>query len=129
MKKSKQPVQEELQDLIEEPYKYFDGVDYKRIMALNIGSIRIDSKNEQVSAPDLMKNQKQSKHKLKACSKKVEGRADANCQKVWGKDGEDENDQTSQINSGLNKGNSETGAAGKGNELDDNQSDVSSKDQ
>ena len=47
MKKLKQPVQEELQELEEEPYKYFDGVDYKRIMALKIASIRIDSKNEQ----------------------------------------------------------------------------------
>ena len=46
MKKPKQAPQENIRELEEEPYKYFEGVDYKRIMALNIGSIRIDAKNE-----------------------------------------------------------------------------------
>lgn len=50
MKKPKQIAQEDIQELKEEPYKYFEGVDYKRIMALNISSIRIDAKNEQKGA-------------------------------------------------------------------------------
>ena len=47
MKKPKQRPQEDIKELKEQPYQYFDGVDYKRIMALNICSIRIDAKNEQ----------------------------------------------------------------------------------
>jgi len=47
MKKPKQVPHENLQELKEEPYKYFEGVDYKRIMSLNIDSIKVDSKNEQ----------------------------------------------------------------------------------
>ena len=46
MKKPKSQPQERIEELKEEPYKYFDGVDYKRIMSLNIESIKIDSKNE-----------------------------------------------------------------------------------
>lgn len=52
MKNKKQATQEEIQELKEEPYKYFDGVDYRRIMSLNICSIRIDVKNEQMTDKD-----------------------------------------------------------------------------
>ena len=53
MKKPKGQQVENLKELKEEPYKYFDGVDYRRIMSLGIDSIKIDSKNEQISAPEV----------------------------------------------------------------------------
>lgn len=52
MKKPKQIPIENIKELEEQPYKFFDGVDYRRIMALDIDSIRIDSKNEQKNAKD-----------------------------------------------------------------------------
>ena len=64
MKKPKQQPQERIEELKEEPYKYFEGVDYKRIMALNIDSIKIDSKNEQKSVQEVQL--KQAKHKSKS---------------------------------------------------------------
>ena len=50
MKKPKQVPASELEELQEQPYKVFEGVDYRRIMSLRIPSIRIDAKNEQASA-------------------------------------------------------------------------------
>lgn len=43
----KMPSQEEKKELIETPYRVFEGVDYVNIMDLKIPAIRIDSKNEQ----------------------------------------------------------------------------------
>lgn len=67
MKKPRQQPQERIEELKEEPYKYFEGVDYKRIMALNIESIKIDSKNEQKSVQEVQL--KQAKHKSKCATK------------------------------------------------------------
>lgn len=35
----------ELPELKEQPYQFFEGVDYKKIMSLNISAIKIDSDN------------------------------------------------------------------------------------
>jgi len=44
--KKKTQVKEVLEELVEKPYKFYDQVDYKRIMALKVDAIKIDSKNE-----------------------------------------------------------------------------------
>ena len=45
----KKKIQEKeiLEELVEEPYKFFEQVDYRKIMSLKIDAIKIDSKNEQ----------------------------------------------------------------------------------
>ena len=42
----KKPVKEVLEQLKQQPYKFFEGVDYQRIMSLKFSAIRIDVRNE-----------------------------------------------------------------------------------
>lgn len=43
----KRPPKEVLKKLTEAPYKFFEGVDYQKIMSLEIPAIRIDTRDEQ----------------------------------------------------------------------------------
>lgn len=51
-----------LRDLINEPYKFFSGVDYQRIMALDIPAIKIDTKN--LSRNMITKNEKSETYQV-----------------------------------------------------------------
>lgn len=45
----------EFPELEEEPYQYFEGVDYRKIMSLKIPSIKIDSDNQQLKQENITK--------------------------------------------------------------------------
>lgn len=47
--------QVEFPQLEAEPYEYFEGVDYRKIMSLKISSIKIDSDNQQLKKENITK--------------------------------------------------------------------------
>ena len=54
----RKPPKEVLEELTQEPYKYYDGVDYRRIMSLKIPAIKIDSRNEKLLHDSKMEKKK-----------------------------------------------------------------------
>lgn len=55
----RKPPKEVLEELAQEPYKYYDGVDYRRIMSLKIPAIKIDSRNEKMLHDSKMEKKKE----------------------------------------------------------------------
>ena len=55
MKKPRQKKEEIIPELTELPYHFYEEVDYKRIMALQISAVRIDSKNERATYEQKLK--------------------------------------------------------------------------
>ena len=43
----RKPSKEVLKELKESPYKFYEGVDYRKIMSLTIPAIKIDTRDEQ----------------------------------------------------------------------------------
>ena len=54
--------QVEFPQLEAEPYEYFEGVDYRKIMSLKISSIKIDSDNQQLKQENITKKNWIAKH-------------------------------------------------------------------
>ena len=54
----RKPPKEVLEELTQEPYKFYDGVDYRRIMSLKIPAIKIDSRNEKTLHDSQMEKKK-----------------------------------------------------------------------
>lgn len=63
----KKPPKEVLKKLTETPYKFFEGVDYQKIMSLEIPAIRIDTRDEQSLSND------QAYHRKNLINKKSGG--------------------------------------------------------
>ena len=56
----RKPPKEVLKELKEKPYKFFEGVDYRKIMSLGITAIKIDTRDEQRHLNDQIYHRKNS---------------------------------------------------------------------
>ena len=64
----KKPPKEVLKKLTEKPYKFFEGVDYQKIMSLEIPAIRIDTRDEQSLLNDQAYHRKNLVNKQKSAA-------------------------------------------------------------